>query len=65
MAKILKQKKNIRVLSLGTGEKSFTPYESAADLTILAYVRKLGEFMMNMDAYASDYYLLNEFAENG
>ena len=65
MAKILNKKKDIRLLSLGTGEKTFTPYESADDLTLFSYIKKMGEFMMNMDAYASDFYLLNEFTENG
>ena len=32
---------------------------------MFAFMRKLSEFMMNMDAYTSDFYLLNEFTENG
>jgi len=53
------------VLSLGTGEKEFTGYKDASELNLFAFMKKLGEFMMNMDAYASDFYLLNEFTENG
>ena len=61
----MKGKKKIRLLSLGTGEKTFKPIEKGTDFTKLAMLKKLGEFMMNMDTYSADYYLFNEFNDKG
>lgn len=60
----MKNKKKVRLLSIGTGEKTFTPIEKGTDLTKLAALRKLGEFMLNMDTYSADFYLFNEFNDN-
>ena len=65
MAKILKRKKDIRVISLGTGEEPLTQYGSADELNIFGFMRILNEFIIIIDTYTSDFYLLNEFAENG
>mmetsp|Transcript_1320 Transcript_1320/g.1698 ORF Transcript_1320/g.1698 Transcript_1320/m.1698 type:complete len:135 (-) Transcript_1320:19-423(-) len=47
----------IRVLSIGTGEKTFDPVESVDSVTKLDFMSKMGEFMMNMDTYSADNYL--------
>ena len=46
----------MRVLSLGTGELPFTTV-NAEKMNIISFVKKLGEFMMNMDAYTADHAL--------
>lgn len=63
MARILKRKNNIRVLSLGTGEKPFTKFTDPANITKATWLTKLSEFMMNMETYASHYAMLNLFRE--
>ena len=53
--------KKIRLLSLGTGELPFTPFETAKELTKYYYINKMGEFMMNMDTYNAHRYMEMEF----
>jgi len=48
-------------LSLGTGEKPFKKFKSAAAFSKITYMKKLSEFMMNMDTYTSHFKLLNVF----
>ena len=57
LAKIIKGKKKIRLLSLGTGEKKFSEIEKGTEFTKMKMLSKLGEFMMNMDTYSADLYL--------
>ena len=57
----LREKQNIRLLSIGTGEKPFSKFESADDFTKGTYIKNMGEFMMNMDTYTADWYLQNQF----
>lgn len=60
-ARLLLGKKKIRLLSLGTGEKKFTRFNSADDFTKITYMTKMSEFMMNMDVYTAHYKLQNLF----
>ena len=57
IAKDLRHKKNIRLLSIGTGEKSFSKIDSPSSVTKLTYLSKMNEFMMNIDTYTAHYYL--------
>jgi len=59
MARLLEGHDQIRVMSIGTGEKPFTPITSVKELDKKAYLTKLDEFMMNMDVYTADFYLRN------
>ena len=61
MAQIFGNHNKIRLLSLGTGEKFFTKYKTAKELSIFLYIKKMGEFMMNMDTYTADRYLEMEY----
>lgn len=56
MASELKGKKNIRVLSLGTGEKVFKPFD-VLNMNRIDFMTKTDEFMMNMDTYTADFWL--------
>jgi len=62
-ARILKQKKNIRVLSLGTGEKPFKKFSKPLSINKATWLTKLSEFMMNMETYSSHYKMLNLFRQ--
>lgn len=62
-ARILKGKENIRVLSLGTGEKPFKKFTDPLGITKLTWMKKLSEFMMNMETYSSHYKMLNLFRQ--
>jgi len=65
LAKQLRDKKRMRVLSIGTGEKSFTPWESAEEFTKVDYLVSASEFMMNMDSYTAHNYLKWNFRDAG
>lgn len=56
---MLKDKKKIRVLTLGTGSKPFTPLPENTDKSVIL-LRK-DEFMINIDSFSADYFLLNQF----
>jgi len=49
-------KTKIRVVSLGTGEKTFKEIDPES-ANVATFVSKSGEFMMNMDSYAAHNYL--------
>ena len=53
LARGLRGETKLRLLSLGTGELPFTPVD-ADKMNVISFVKKLGEFMMNMDAYSAD-----------
>jgi len=53
MSRVLKGKKKIRVLSLGTGEKPFKPVTDSKSFDIFDIVAKKDEFLMNMDVYTA------------
>lgn len=57
MASQFHEKKKVRVLSLGTGEKVFNGFEDAATLTRLDYMTRTDEFMMNIDTYTAHHWL--------
>lgn len=59
MAKVLKDKPYVRVLTLGTSSKPFSEMSSKLDKT--AYLTRRDEFMMNIDSFSADYYLMNQF----
>lgn len=59
MAKVLKDQPYVRVVTLGTGMKPFS--EMGANLDKSAYLLKRDEFMMNIDSFSADYYLMNTF----
>lgn len=61
MARLLKDKKKLRVLSIGTGEKEFKQIESADDFSMIDALLKVSEFMMNMDTYTAHNYLQWQF----
>jgi patatin-like phospholipase/acyl hydrolase len=63
MATKLEGHKNIRVLSLGTGEKKFNSFQ-AQSLTRIDYMTKTDEFMMNMDTYTAHYWLQMHMPES-
>ena len=52
ISKDLNQKENIRLVSIGTGEKTFTKVDPES-MNNMRFVSKMGEFMMNMDSYAA------------
>ena len=56
MATNIYGKEKIRILSLGTGEKQFTPVD-VSDFNVMTAMSKKDEFMMNMDTYTADWYL--------
>lgn len=57
IAKKFRHKKNIRVVSLGTGEKPFKPFDHPELLEKIDFMKMSGEFMMNMDTYTVEWYL--------
>lgn len=57
LAKILNDKTKIRILSIGTGEKPFIPFTSAKQMGKMSWIKRVDEFMMNMDVHAAEYYL--------
>ena len=59
MAKFLKNKPKLRVLSLGTGQKPFAKQTAKLDKSIL--LTSKDEFMLNIDVISSDYFLRNQF----
>ena len=62
IASILNKKENIRILSLGTGEKSFKPITGG--MTKWDWISKFNakdEFVMNMDVYTAHWYLRELF----
>ena len=61
MARGLRGETKIRVLSLGTGEKTFTPIKTVNDYSKFDQLSKIGETMMNMDSYTAHWYLKNEY----
>ena len=61
-AKIFNKKTKTRILSLGTGENPFKTLTSKYGWDKKSYGLYKSEFMMNMDNYAAEYYLKNEFA---
>mmetsp|Transcript_4126 Transcript_4126/g.6982 ORF Transcript_4126/g.6982 Transcript_4126/m.6982 type:complete len:291 (-) Transcript_4126:43-915(-) len=63
IAKDLRNHKKIRLLSIGTGEKSFSPLESAGAATKLSYIQKMGEFMMNIDTYTAHSFMANNIED--
>jgi len=63
IARHLRDKPKIRLLSLGTGEKEFAGYDSADDLNTVEYVKKMGEFMMNMDTYTAHWSLQSLYTD--
>lgn len=65
LARGLRGENKIRILSLGTGEKTFFPIKEVDDYDKFTQLTKTGEVMMNMDSYTAHYYLKNEyFADN-
>lgn len=60
-ARLLLGKSKIRVLSLGTGEKPFKKFKDAASFSKITYMKKLSEFMMNMDTWTTHFKLANVF----
>jgi len=62
MAKVLKNKPNIRMLSLGTGLKPFTIKSKSLEKSV--YLTARDEFMINIDSFSADYYLQNQFEFN-
>lgn len=60
-AKYLLGKKNIRIMSLGTGEKPFKKFSNPLKLGKASWAAKLSEFMMNMETYSSHFKMLNLF----
>jgi len=59
MAKVLKNKPNIRLLSIGTGLKDFKNKTKSMDKSV--YLTARDEFMINIDSFSADYYLKNQF----
>jgi len=61
IATILRNEKNVRILSIGTGEKPFKPVSRA--YTKYDWITKFSadEFTMNMDVYTAHNYLKNMF----
>jgi hypothetical protein len=57
MAKNFYNAKDVRVLSLGTGEKPYTPIKDATKVTFFDYLKKLDEFITAIDIYTADYWL--------
>ena len=59
IASILKNQENVRILSIGTGEKPFKPVNKG--YTKYDWMTKFSpdEFTMNMDVYTAHNYLLN------
>jgi len=55
MAKVLKNKPNVRMLSLGTGLKPFTKKTTSLEKSV--YLTARDEFMINIDSFSADYYL--------
>lgn len=45
-------------MSLGTGEKTFKKVNPSS-MNVVSFIAKMGEFMMNMDAYSASSYLEN------
>ena len=64
-AKIFNKKSKVRILSLGTGENPFKTLTSKYGWDKKSYGLYKSEFMMNMDNYAAEYYLKNQFAQEG
>lgn len=62
-ARIIKGKKNIRVLSLGTGEKPFKEFKNPLGITKATWFTKVTEFMMNMETYSSHFKMQNLFRQ--
>lgn len=56
MANKIYGKKKIRVVSLGTGEKPFKPFDPN-DVSKKDFMLSSSEFMMNIETYTSDYAL--------
>lgn len=52
--------KPIRILSLGTGEKSFTKIDPK-EVHLFTFLKRSAEFMMNMDAYGAHFILKQLF----
>ena len=52
--------KKIRVLSLGTGELPFSKID-AKKVDVYTFIKKKGEFMINMDVYSAHYALKTLF----
>jgi len=52
-ARLFNKKKNIRMLSLGTGVNPFTPYKNTTHFQKIDYLKKLLEFVTNMDDYTA------------
>lgn len=61
IARVFDERKNIRVLSIGTGEKPFATI-NAKTVSFLDFMTKTDEFMMNMDTYTADHWL-NDYME--
>jgi hypothetical protein len=55
----LNKKEKIRILSIGTGEKPFIPFTSAKQMGKMSWIKRVDEFMMNMDVHSAEYYLKN------
>ena len=58
MAKVLKNKPKVRVLSLGTGSKPFSKVSDKLDKSVI--LTRKDEFMINIDSFSADYYLQNQ-----
>lgn len=59
MCRVLKNKKKVRVLSIGTGEKPFTPIKDSDSFDLLSVFSKKDEFLMNMDVYTAHHWMKN------
>ena len=61
MAKYLKDKDDIRIVSLGTGEVPAYPIKSERELSKSAYALRLSDFMMSMDINTAFEYLEEQY----
>ena len=57
VAKRLKHKEDIRVISLGTAGKPFQPIESAEEINLASYLTSVDDFMMRIDIRSAHFSL--------
>ena len=63
LAKNFRNQNKIRVVSIGTGEKTFSQFADAESVNKISYLKKLNEFMMNIDTYTAHNYLKTNLPE--
>lgn len=64
MAKKVYNKNDIRIISLGTGEKSFSSFK-ADDFNLFSRLTQTDEFLMNIETYTSDWGLYSSIKDPG